>query len=205
MNNYTFGNYICEHREKVGLSQSQLGEKLGVSNKAVSKWENGGSYPSSELMLPLAKALNVTIEDLYTALTNSKKEKGRMRKILDFLSEKSNIIILTMLSLNLIFLALFLILGDHPDKFNILISSIIISPIVYGMIRLMFFIFKKNPMCPSKYIDFMSLFFMFGAGIGLFIIEVIEFITLFPNGFNPGFFVSLSLISAILHSNKKRL
>ena len=55
MKNYSFGNYICELREKKGLSQSQLGERLGVTNKAVSRWENGSAYPSTELMLPLAK------------------------------------------------------------------------------------------------------------------------------------------------------
>lgn len=93
MNNYHFGNYICDLREKKGLSQSQLGEKLGVSNKAVSKWENGGAYPSSELMLPLAKELGVSIEELYTALSNSKKEKNALRKFLDILVSKSTIII----------------------------------------------------------------------------------------------------------------
>ncbi|MBQ4112817.1 MAG: helix-turn-helix transcriptional regulator, partial [Clostridia bacterium] len=40
-NNYAFGNYITELRKKKKLSQAELGEKLGVSNKAVSKWENG--------------------------------------------------------------------------------------------------------------------------------------------------------------------
>lgn len=44
MGNYNFGNYICELREKKGLSQSELGAKLGVTNKAVSKWENGVSH-----------------------------------------------------------------------------------------------------------------------------------------------------------------
>ena len=63
--NFNFGNYICELREARHLSQSELGRILGVTNKAVSKWENGAAYPSTELMLPLAQALGVTIEDLY--------------------------------------------------------------------------------------------------------------------------------------------
>jgi putative transcriptional regulator len=73
MSNYNFGNYICELREKKGLSQSELGKILGVTNKAISKWENGGAYPSSELMLPLAKALGVsrqTISSLETGRYN---------------------------------------------------------------------------------------------------------------------------------------
>ena len=69
MSNYNFGNYICELREKKGLSQSELGKILGVTNKAISKWENGGAYPSAELMLPLAKALGISIEELYSAIS----------------------------------------------------------------------------------------------------------------------------------------
>ena len=75
MKNYSFGNYICELREKKGLTQSQLGAKLGVTNKAVSRWENGGAYPSTELMLPLAKELGVSIEDLYKAVSEEKNRK----------------------------------------------------------------------------------------------------------------------------------
>ncbi|MBQ8310442.1 MAG: helix-turn-helix transcriptional regulator [Clostridia bacterium] len=81
-----FGNYICELREKKGLSQGQLGEKLGVSNKAVSKWENGGAYPSTELMLPLARELGISIEELYTAVSNAKVKKSVVRKLPDTLT-----------------------------------------------------------------------------------------------------------------------
>ena len=43
MRDYSFGNYISTLRERMGLSQYQLGVLVGVSDKAVSKWENGGS------------------------------------------------------------------------------------------------------------------------------------------------------------------
>ena len=43
MDNYEFAQRIAELRRQKGLSQKQLGEMLGVSNKAVSKWENGVS------------------------------------------------------------------------------------------------------------------------------------------------------------------
>ena len=124
MNNYHFGNYICDLREKKGLSQSQLGEKLGVSNKAVSKWENGGAYPSSELMLPLAKELGVSIEELYTALSNSKKEKNALRKLLDLLVTKSTIIIVAYALFAAVLWTLFLLFGDDPEKTKILILSL---------------------------------------------------------------------------------
>lgn len=43
MNDYGFGNFIRDMRTKRGLSQFQLGRLIGVSDKAVSKWESGGS------------------------------------------------------------------------------------------------------------------------------------------------------------------
>ena len=45
MRDYSFGNYISTLRERMGLSQYQLGVLVGVSDKAVSKWENGASKP----------------------------------------------------------------------------------------------------------------------------------------------------------------
>ena len=43
MRDYSFGNFISTLRERGGMSQYQLGTLVGVSDKAVSKWENGGS------------------------------------------------------------------------------------------------------------------------------------------------------------------
>ena len=43
MNQTAIGNYIAKKRREKNLTQEQLAEKLGVSNKTVSKWENGGS------------------------------------------------------------------------------------------------------------------------------------------------------------------
>ena len=45
MRDYSFGNFISALRERRGLSQYQLGALVGVSDKAVSKWENGASTP----------------------------------------------------------------------------------------------------------------------------------------------------------------
>ena len=204
MNNYHFGNYICDLREKKGLSQSQLGEKLGVSNKAVSKWENGGAYPSSELMLPLAKELGVSIEELYTALSNSKKEKNALRKFLDILVSKSTIIIVAYALFAAVLWTLFLLFGDDPEKTKILILAPVIAVILYGFVRLLFFIFKKNPMAPDIYIDLISIALLAVSvlSLGTFLLN---FIVYFPNGFSPSIGAELGLITGILHANKNRM
>lgn len=64
MQNYDVGNRIYELRKEKGLSQKELGALIGVSNKAVSKWETGASAPKTETIINLAAVLGVTAEEL---------------------------------------------------------------------------------------------------------------------------------------------
>lgn len=77
MNDYRFGNFICQLRTEKGLSQSQLGNMLGVSNKAVSKWEMGVSKPRPAMLLTLATLFGVTVEELLAGERNSELRKER--------------------------------------------------------------------------------------------------------------------------------
>ncbi len=64
MNDYKFGNYIFELRNRAGLSQSELARDVGVTNKAVSKWEVGKSKPSVETIRKLAALFRVSVDEL---------------------------------------------------------------------------------------------------------------------------------------------
>lgn len=64
MNDYGFGNYIFTLRSRAGLSQSELAAKVGVTNRAVSKWETGVSKPSTETLRKLAALFHVSIDEL---------------------------------------------------------------------------------------------------------------------------------------------
>ena len=66
MRDYSFGNFISALRERRGLSQYQLGALVGVSDKAVSKWENGASKPRTDTMRKLAKELEISVDELLT-------------------------------------------------------------------------------------------------------------------------------------------
>ena len=59
-----FGSFLSELRKEKGFTQKELAEKLFVSDKAVSKWETGGSIPDVALLMPLAKLLGVTVPEL---------------------------------------------------------------------------------------------------------------------------------------------
>jgi len=61
MNDYMFGNYLFSERQKRGLSQTQLAEMLGVTNKAVSKWENGRAKPSTDTLRRLASLFGTNV------------------------------------------------------------------------------------------------------------------------------------------------
>ena len=67
------GDTIYRLRKENGISQSQLGEAVGVSNKAVSKWETYEANPDISLLPILAKALGITTDEL---LTDIRVEKG---------------------------------------------------------------------------------------------------------------------------------
>ena len=54
MNDYAFGNYLYDCRKKAGLTQSRLAQMLGVTDKAVSKWETGKAKPSTNLIRKIA-------------------------------------------------------------------------------------------------------------------------------------------------------
>lgn len=64
MNTQQFGKFIAEQRNAKGYTQKELAEKLGVTDKAISRWENGHGYPDIVLLEPLAKELEITIVEL---------------------------------------------------------------------------------------------------------------------------------------------
>ncbi len=71
MNQYVTGSVIKDLREKNKITQSQLADMLGVSDKAISKWETGRGYPDITLLEPIAKAFHVSVTELISGTTVS--------------------------------------------------------------------------------------------------------------------------------------
>ena len=65
MNQMKIGAFISERRKAKGMTQSQLAEKLEITDKAVSKWETGRSMPDLSLFVPLCTLLEVTLNELF--------------------------------------------------------------------------------------------------------------------------------------------
>ena len=69
MNQYVTGAVIKELREKNKMTQLQLAEKLGVSDKCISKWETGKGYPDITLLEPIADAFRISVTELISGNT----------------------------------------------------------------------------------------------------------------------------------------
>jgi CYTH domain-containing protein/transcriptional regulator with XRE-family HTH domain len=64
MNDYSFGNFILKLRTEAGLSQAELAAEIGVTNKAVSKWEVGRSKPSMNTVRKIAALFHISLDEL---------------------------------------------------------------------------------------------------------------------------------------------
>lgn len=77
MDQVKIGKFIAALRKEKGLTQEKLGEKLGVTNKAVSRWENGNYMPDVEMLSLLSNEFDVSINEIISGeklnLENFKK------------------------------------------------------------------------------------------------------------------------------------
>ena len=73
MNQEKIGKFISELRKEKNMTQEELAEKLDVTNKSISRWENGKTMPDLSLITVLAKEFNVEVSELLNG--------RRMRKI----------------------------------------------------------------------------------------------------------------------------
>jgi len=64
MDQIKIGKFIAECRKKNNLTQMQLAEKLNITDRAISKWENGKSTPDSSIMLELCNELKISVNEL---------------------------------------------------------------------------------------------------------------------------------------------
>ena len=64
MDQIKIGKFIAECRKKNNLTQMQLAEKLNITDRAISKWENGKAMPDSSIMLDLCSELKISVNEL---------------------------------------------------------------------------------------------------------------------------------------------
>ena len=92
MDQLKIGKFIAERRKMNNLTQVKLAEKLGVTDRAVSKWENGKAMPDTAIMLDLCKILSISVNELLTGeeIPMEKYEEKNEKLILELAQQKAD-------------------------------------------------------------------------------------------------------------------
>ncbi len=90
MDQMKIGKFIAERRKANNLTQMQLAEKLNITDRAISKWENGKAMPDSSIMLELCDVLEITVNDLLNGeiVTMENYNKELENNLLDMIKQK---------------------------------------------------------------------------------------------------------------------
>ena len=76
MDHIKVGQFIAECRKKKDLTQAQLAEKLNITDRAISKWENGKAMPDSALMLDLCDILGINVNELLCGEVSDQEQRN---------------------------------------------------------------------------------------------------------------------------------
>lgn len=90
MDQAKIGKFIADRRKNANLTQMQLAEKLGITDRAISKWETGKTLPDSSIMLELCGMLGITVNDLLSGevITMNHYNKELENNLLQMMKEK---------------------------------------------------------------------------------------------------------------------
>ena len=80
MDQIKIGKFIAECRKKNNLTQMQLAEKLNITDRAISKWENGKAMPDSSIMLDLCNILKISVNELLSGEMISMENKNERQE-----------------------------------------------------------------------------------------------------------------------------
>lgn len=90
MDQVKIGKFIADCRRKANYTQMQLAEKLGITDRAISKWETGKTLPDSSIMLELCGLLGITVNDLLSGevVTMDNYNKEMENNLLEMVKQK---------------------------------------------------------------------------------------------------------------------
>ena len=129
------GKFIQDERKKLNLTQEELANKICVTSKAVSKWENGHGLPNIDCMISLSETFNISINELLAGKRLNEKEKIAKADETIIKNMKSNqkklhslnIILSIFICLCLCFLEVILYMADVKASYAYLILGIVIA------------------------------------------------------------------------------
>lgn len=182
MNQEKIGLFIAKCRKEKNMTQEELAEKLGVSNKSISRWENGKTMMDISLFEPLCNELDISIIELLNGerINDKKKDKLYTKTLVNYSNKVSNRnkqVILTILFIMSLMPMLLYQFGGMRGVQEISGLIILLSPITIVSIILFIFgiWFKFKNKITNKILG--------GVGvIGIVISEIYEFFTWYTIG-----------------------
>lgn len=182
MNQEKIGLFIAKCRREKNMTQEDLAEKLGVSNKSISRWENGKTMMDISLFEPLCNELNISIIELLNGerINDKKKDKLYTKTLINYsnkVGSRNKQVILTILFIMSLMPMLLYQFGGMRGVQEISGLIILLSPITIVSIILFFlgiwFKFKNKK--TNKILG--------GIGVvGIVISEIYEFFTWYTIG-----------------------
>ena len=133
MNQVLIGKFIASERKRKGYTQKQLSEKLGISDKTISKWERGNGFPEVSLLLPLCDELDITLNELLSGERFSeedyrkKAEENMVNLVREAQESKKKIILSAMVALLVIVAATPMFVISGAIEMNTWIRIILIA------------------------------------------------------------------------------
>ena len=150
MDQIKIGKFIAECRKKNNLTQMQLAEKLNITDRAVSKWENGKGMPDSSIMLDLCNELKISVNELLSGeMIDMKEYDKKAEELLVELAKQDELknrklmtSMWTILITSAIFYVVILLLAVNTLEEGILLGTIICAStmifVIAGFIALKF-------------------------------------------------------------------
>ena len=200
MNQQKIGKFISKVRKKKKLTQKHLAEKLEITDRAISKWENGKSMPDLALLKPLCDILDITINELLSGeyISENKKEENLEKNIVNAINyekKKQNIIefifylYISLFGTIMIFLSM--LIFNTPLYFTTGYSIIG----TYILMIIFSFLLKKvltgNKSKKFVFILISSFFILYFGYLW-----IIDFINVTKNGADPDIFVVSSIVTS---------
>lgn len=138
MDQIMIGRFIAEERKRKGYTQKILSEKLGISDKTISKWERGNGFPEVSLLIPLCSELDITVNELLSGERVSeeqyrkKAEENMVNLVKEAQENKKKIILSVMVGILTIIAAvpLFIVAGMFDMSTGVRITFIAIGLVV---------------------------------------------------------------------------
>lgn len=158
MDSKIIGEFIKEQRALKNLTQKQLAEKLGVTDKAISRWETGKGVPDVSLLIPLSNALEVSVHEILLGekIEEEKKIKKYEETIVNTLttnkkqiSSLHKIIYALFVAVEVVAIYGFTIGADPADAMGLLLGlAFIVTPLVSLLLGLTNISFKLKAIFP---------------------------------------------------------